>query len=57
MNAEKIFISKNQVKNAGKILQNDPNNQEAIGVLSDFRKLHIYPLHEFYKFLKRKVHK
>ncbi len=56
MNEEVIF-SKNQIRNAGKILQNDLNNSEDIRVLSEFRKLHIYPLNEFYKFLKRKINK
>ena len=56
---EELILSRNQVKNAGKILKNTHSSREdrdsAFNILSEWRSRHVVPLELAYKLLKKNV--
>lgn len=49
--------TKTQIRNAGKILKEDPKNSESLDILSNFRSAHAYPLNSIQDNLRKQARK
>ncbi len=49
--------TKTQIRNAGKILKENPKNSEALDILSNFRSAHAYPLNSIQDNLRKQARK
>lgn len=47
--------TKTQIRNAGKILKEDPKNSDALDILSSFRSAHAYPLNSIQDNLRKQA--